>query len=203
MIELSQLRQLLQVAESGTLSAAAKKLHVSQPALSRSIQRLEYDLGVALFHHGKNAVALNENGEFALTYARQMLNLHEMMVKEVRRFHESRVTIRLSACAPAPIWELTALCSFCLPGVTISTAIGAEDRLLLEGLLRHNADVAVLSRPVADVDPKLAADVFCTPFLREELFAVLPPHHPLAKRGELSFADLNGETFLLRQRLRF
>lgn len=43
----------------------------------------------------------------------------------------------------------------------------------------------------------------CTPFLREELFAVLPPRHPLAKRGELSFADLNGETFLLRQRLGF
>lgn len=43
----------------------------------------------------------------------------------------------------------------------------------------------------------------CTPFLREELFAVPPPRHPLAKRGELSFADLNGETFLLRQRLRF
>ena len=54
MIELSQLKQLLKIAESKTLSAAAEKLYISQPALSRSMQRLEHDLRVELFHHGKN-----------------------------------------------------------------------------------------------------------------------------------------------------
>ena len=62
MFELNQLEQLLAFAEYGTLSAAAEHLHLSQPALSRSMRRLEMDLSVPLFDHAKNKIALNENG---------------------------------------------------------------------------------------------------------------------------------------------
>ncbi len=66
MFELNQLEQLLTVAECGTLSAAAEKLHLSQPALSRSMQRLEAELSVPLFSRQKNKIALNENGRLAV-----------------------------------------------------------------------------------------------------------------------------------------
>ena len=59
MFELNQLEQLLTVAEYGTLSAAAEKLHLSQPALSRSMQRLEAELSVPLFSGKKNKIDLN------------------------------------------------------------------------------------------------------------------------------------------------
>ena len=54
MIDTQQLEQLIFIAEHGTLSKAAEKLHVSQPAVSRSMQRLENDLGVVLFDRQKN-----------------------------------------------------------------------------------------------------------------------------------------------------
>ena len=59
MIELNQLEQLIYIAENKTISKAAKELLISQPALSRSMQRLESDLGVELFDHYKNKIVLN------------------------------------------------------------------------------------------------------------------------------------------------
>lgn len=69
MVEFYQLEQLLRVADCGTLSGAAEQLHLSQPALSRSMQRLENDIGVPLFIRYKNKIELNENGQLAVEYA--------------------------------------------------------------------------------------------------------------------------------------
>ena len=62
MFELSQLQQLIAVAEEGTLSAAAEKLHISQPALSRSMQKLEEHFDAPLFSRTKNRMTLNDTG---------------------------------------------------------------------------------------------------------------------------------------------
>lgn len=60
MIELYQLEQLITIAQSGTISKAAEKLLISQPGLTRSIQRLEEDLDLKLFDRTKNKITLNE-----------------------------------------------------------------------------------------------------------------------------------------------
>ena len=65
MFELYQLEQLLAVAACGTLSNAAEQLHISQPALSRSMRKLEDEIGVELFTRSKNRMELNENGRLA------------------------------------------------------------------------------------------------------------------------------------------
>ena len=66
MFEFYQLEQLVAVADCGTLSGAAERLHLSQPALSRSMQRLEAELQVPLFIRQKNRIFLNENGRMAV-----------------------------------------------------------------------------------------------------------------------------------------
>lgn len=63
MFELYELRQLITFAETGTLSKAAEILHLSQPALSRNMKKLEEDLGLTLFERTKNKLSLNKNGE--------------------------------------------------------------------------------------------------------------------------------------------
>src|SRR5699024_9919713 len=65
MFELYQLEQLLAVSECGTLSQAAEQLHLSQSALSRSMQRLEAELQVTLSTRQKNWIDLNECGRMA------------------------------------------------------------------------------------------------------------------------------------------
>ena len=73
MFELHQLEQLIAVAECGTLSQAAGKLHISQPALSRSIQKLESELQAELFLRSKNKIELNDNGKLAVECARKVV----------------------------------------------------------------------------------------------------------------------------------
>jgi DNA-binding transcriptional LysR family regulator len=71
MVELKQLQQLIASAENETVSKAAEILHISQPALSLSIQRLETELEVTLFDRTKNKITLNENGMVALEHAKK------------------------------------------------------------------------------------------------------------------------------------
>ena len=66
MIELYELRQFVVFADCGTLSEAAEVLHLSQPALSRNMKKLEEELGIPLFFRRKNRLELNENGTYVL-----------------------------------------------------------------------------------------------------------------------------------------
>ena len=56
MPEMNQIQQLLAIADTGTISKAAEQMHLSQPALTRSIQKLESEWGVTLFDRKKNKV---------------------------------------------------------------------------------------------------------------------------------------------------
>lgn len=71
MPEIYQLRQLAAFAEYGTLSEAAEKLYLSQPALSRNMRKLEEDIGVPLFIRSKNKLELNENGRLVLPFTQK------------------------------------------------------------------------------------------------------------------------------------
>lgn len=69
MIENYHLEQLLAIYEYGTLSAAAEHLNLTQPSLSRSMRKLENELGAQLFDRGKNRIVLNQLGLIAVEHA--------------------------------------------------------------------------------------------------------------------------------------
>ena len=73
MIELYELRQFAAFADCGTLSEAAEILHLSQPALSRSMKKIEEEIGVSLFIRRKNRLELNENGAYVVELAKKVL----------------------------------------------------------------------------------------------------------------------------------
>ena len=129
MFEIYQLEQLLAFAECGTLSGAAERLHLSQPALSRSMQRLEAELQVSLFDRQKNKIAFNENGRMAAECARQVMEKCRDMVLRVQAFDRSRRTILIGSCAPMPIWELLPLLSDLYPSWTISSEMRENEVL--------------------------------------------------------------------------
>ena len=133
MFEIYQLEQLLAFAECGTLSGAAEHLHLSQPALSRSMQRLEAELQVPLFDRQKNKIEFNENGRMAAEYARQVMERCQDMISRVQAFDRSQHTILVGACAPAPLWEIPPLLSDLYPDMTISSEMREND-VLLQGL---------------------------------------------------------------------
>ena len=171
MFELYQLEQLLAVAEHGTLSSAAERLHISQPALSRSMQRLEAELQVTLFTRQKNKIELNENGRIAVDYARKIVEQSQDMVSRIQAFDRSQRTILVGACAPAPLWEIPPLLSDLYPDRTISSEIREND-VLLQGLRDGLYQLIILPHPLEE------PGITCVKYGEEHLFFSLPPAQP-------------------------
>lgn len=190
MFELHQLEQLIAVAECKTLSAAAEKLHLSQPALSRSMQKLEAELQVPLFTRHKNKIELNENAKMAVDYARKILWQSRDMMEHLRAFDLSRRTIRVGSCAPMPMWDVLPVLSSLYPAMMISSEI-KEEEALLQGLLDGTYQFVFLPYEITE------NGIQCKKYMEEHLFFSLPPGHALSGRKVLHLRDLNGETMLL------
>ena len=197
MFELIQLEQLLAIDKYGTLSKASEKLNISQPALSRSIQRLEEDLNVALFTRTKNKISFNENGKLALEYARKILSDSFEMKKQLRSFDKSQHTINIGSCAPAPIWSLTPEVSKLFnDDITVNSEIKPFNELV-DGL-KNNIYQIIITTGEINI-PNIVTKKYCT----ENLYISLPPTHHLAKHETLSLSDLNGESILILSKIGF
>ncbi|MCF2567911.1 LysR family transcriptional regulator [Mediterraneibacter glycyrrhizinilyticus] len=200
MLNLLELEQLSAFAEYGTLSKAAEKLNISQPTITRTMQRLEEEFGVLLFERSKNHIALNETGEQAVSYAVQLLKDAKEAVDAVRAFDRSRHTITVSSCAPAPLWRLLPALSDAFPDMTLSSSI-KNNASVLEDVKSGHCLLAVL--PGIPEEGKIPETYCCRPFMKENLAVCVPPDHVLAWYKEVSFEVLNGYNFLLGTRLGF
>ena len=190
MIELYVLRQFVTFADTGTLSEAAEILHLSQPALSRNMKKLEEDLDITLFERKKNRMQLNKNGDYVLDLARKLLEDADAFTTKARDFDRKNHIISLGVCAPAPMWLLTPLITNTYPHMSLQTQIEQSDRLL-SGLCSDSYQMIVL--PEKPDETKY----FSKACGQETLMFALPKGHRYAKRKKLSFSDMNGENMLL------
>lgn len=194
-MELEQLRQIEAVARAGTMSAAAAELHISQPALSRSIQRLEAELGAALFDREGRHVRLNDVGAVAVEWARQLLRDEALLRDAVASAAERAHALRVATVAPAPLWKLASLAVERFPGETL-TSDTLEQCEVEHAVASGAADLGiVIGAADGSYDPPEGL-VACG-LMRERLSVTLPPNHPLAARRRVTFEELDGNTFLI------
>lgn len=189
-MELEQLKQLEAIALYGTLSEAAERLHLSQSALSRSIQRLEAELGCNLFDRTKNRMVINEAGELALRHAHIVTSEASRLSEAISEYTKKRSTLHIGACAPAPLWRMVPVLAEKDPDLLVvpkmMSLLDIESDLM-SGII----DLGILPYDIG------LPNFVTIPFMTEHLRVGLPPDHPLADRKELALADLDGETFLL------
>ncbi|WP_196000433.1 LysR family transcriptional regulator [Clostridium sp. 1001271B_151109_B4] len=196
MFEFIQLEQLLAIDKYKTLSKAAEKLLISQPALSRSIQRLEEELQVTLFTRQKNKITFNENGKLALEYARKIVNSSLEMKEHLQAFDKSNHTISIGSCAPAPIWNLTPEVSRLFPDMKIQSDMKSLDELV-DGLINNKYQIIITT------DEMNFPDIISRKYCEEHLYISLPPAHPLAGHKSLTLNDLNGQSILILSKIGF
>ncbi len=189
MFELNQLEQLLAIEKYKTLSNAAEHLNISQPALSRSIQRLEEELEVTLFERQKNKLTFNEDGISALEYAKRIMDLSNEMKESLVAAAKARRTISIGSIAPAPMWELTPQISRLHSEMTIQSELETNEKLE-KGLQDGTYQIIITN------DSSTDKDTICIEYCEEDLYVALPPAHPLATRDKLSLSDLNGQSIL-------
>lgn len=196
MIDLYKLRQFVTFADAGTLSEAAEILHLSQPALSRNMQKLEEDLDIPLFIRHKNKLELNENGKYVLTLTKKLLEDADTLAEKAQEFDRKNRTISLGVCAPAPIWRLAPLISNLYPNIMFQTET-VSDQALLDGLNNHTYHLVVVhEKPTGE-------QYFYKECGRESLMFALPKKHKFARRKSLTFAEMNGENMLLMSDIGF
>jgi DNA-binding transcriptional LysR family regulator len=182
------LRYFLAVAETGNFTRAAARLHVSQPALSQQIRKLERVVGTPLFKRGAQQVQLTPAGAELLEDARSVVAAAERFAQAADRVAGASLPLVVGFRAQAAN-ELT----------TTLTARFRERRPDVELRLRQYP----LSETLAGLDHEEVGLAFlrlpvdltgldCVPILSEPRVAVLPDQHALARRDEIELTDLAG-----------
>jgi DNA-binding transcriptional LysR family regulator len=194
-MELRHLRYFAAAAEALNFSRAAKKLHVSQPALSRQIADLEDELGVELFKRERQRVTLSGGGRFFLPLARRILCDAETSVQQLRETHggSERVlrigfisTFADDFVAPA-VRQLRKL----HPRLKVSL-FDLPPRSQLDRLRAHELDAALLG----NLDERDRADFRVVRLGRYPMAAVVPADDALATRRSISVGDLRARDFI-------
>lgn len=181
------LRYFLAVAQTGSITGAAERLHVAGSAISRQIARLEHEIGVALFDRRPRGMALSEAGTRLASYARRNALDVEQVINDIHGIRAERRSRVRVASSEGFAWDLLpeAIASFHRdqPETTFTlhvTSSTAASQSVRDG----NADIAV----TFSLAP--AQGVRVEHSQREYLHAVVNSHHPLAQRSTVSLADL-------------
>lgn len=197
MLDLSDLCQFVTYADCGTLSAAAERLHISQPTLTRTMHNVEDAFGVPLFHRGKNRIELTDTGKAAVEQARFLLAEAEKAIQTVQTFERNQHTITVHSCAPAPLWSLLPELSRRFPDNIISSKLTNMDEIIIQNVISGNADIGILPQSYSH------KDLLCVPYLKEQLYVCVPKEHKLAEHSQLTLSQLNGFNCLLRDEIGF
>lgn len=190
MIETALLEQLATFATYGTLSETARQLHTSQPAVTRSMKKLEAQLGVTLFHRSKNRLELNETGQLAARYAQRILQENREFMEHVRSFDRRLHTISIGYCAPVPQAVLTPIMNTVFNEMTISADM-KEDAEFPARLLDDTYQLAVTHYPLEQ------ENFCCKKCGHEDLYISLSPSSPFASLPEIHLKDIDGISILL------
>lgn len=179
-MESRPLRCFVAVAEELNFTRAAEKLGISAPPLSRTIRKLEAELGVTLFERTTHSVALTEAGTVLLEQARIALDALTAAAHRTRRTAEPKLVLAVKADSDGGVLDAVVARCTAYP-VTIRLCGWGEQ----PGLLRRGeADAALIHAPFdhAGLDFETVAE--------EPRVAAVAAAHPLAGRGSVTLAEL-------------
>lgn len=186
--DLRQLRAFTTIVSAGSLGRAADVLHVTQPALSRIIKRLEDEVGAPLFERHSKGMQLTAIGQALLPHASLLQREADYAREEIDAMRGlAKGTIRVGAVGSIASYVLPLAVGNVVarwPNLRVEILEGVWDRLA-EGLVKHEIDLA-LSMAMPDTEDIIAiAD--CR--WEDASFVVASPEHPLRHRRGLMLAD--------------
>ena len=190
-MELRTLRAFVAVAEEGSINAAARRLFLAQPALSRQVAMLERQLGIVLFERRPTGVALTSAGAVFLMEARQLTESADRLVHDAKRLSSGAHYLRigmsgegLGVLQPIIAEAFRAAC----PGVKL--AITDAGKTVLDRVLEGQLDGSFWSTTA------LGDEFDATPAYSEPRVLLVSRRHPLADATELRVNDVLNERFM-------
>jgi DNA-binding transcriptional LysR family regulator len=200
MIDLRRLQVFLAVADTGSFTAAAQRLFLSQPGVSQQISLLERELGESLFVRTARGVSLNEAGVFLRDRARPLLDQAVALEQDFRDHHDGVVRVTIGAFPTAGVEMLPRAFNQLMakwPGLKLQLRqLDTTDPLSL--LREHRADMVMMFE--YDIAPRPVDPEFeYAAIANDPLCVILPQDHRLAKASAVSLSELADETWVLRR----
>lgn len=195
-MEMHQVRYFLAAAKSLSVTRAAEDCHVSQPALTTAIKKLEAQLGGPLFHRDRQRIRLTEFGRRMQPHLNQILQQAEAaenLAKDFRLLNQVPVRLGvMSSIGPMRAASLLAAFEQQSPGVEVAVRDGAPEALAAQ-LDADELDLAMLN-PLDGLGGNYRAE----PLYTERYVVLLPPNHTLCDHNALALRDLSEQPYVDR-----
>lgn len=191
-MDFTELESFKIIAETGSLTKAARLLHVSQPAMSAMLKKFEEELGVELFDRSPNRIYLNKTGEIALIHVKTMLRNMEQMKADLLSAAQQNLTLSIAFCDPGVRW-------FCVPRFSLAHS----EIQLKDDLYEGNEAIKLLTERVYDliVTPEKLQDnrIQSLPFLSDQVYLSVPENSNLLGHESISIREIPEQPLLYPQ----
>ncbi|MDX8414046.1 MAG: LysR family transcriptional regulator [Mariprofundales bacterium] len=192
---LKQLHVFSVIAEERSFSRAAKRLFLTQPAVSIQIKRLEHQVQMPLFDRSGRQVSLTHAGEELLLHSRliqQQIDEADRMLADLRGLKRGAVTLTMAATANYFAPQMIAGFHTFYPDARITLEVSNREGLIA-ALDEDHSDMVIMGRPPA------ALDVDIEPFCDNPLVVIASPNHALAQQRSILLCRLIEEPFIMRE----
>jgi DNA-binding transcriptional LysR family regulator len=198
LMEMRQIKAFLAIAETGTFTAGAEKVHLTQAAISMQIRQLETEIGVPVFIRAPRRVMLTEAGEMLLGHVRRILREHDSALAEIAEVAGAeRGRLRIGSASAnisaEPLPKILRELRETHPGAEL-TVVSGRSAELVQQILAGDLDLAFVSLPVE------AHGVQTETLIEDDLVAIASPKHSLADHRVVSAYMLAGESLILGER---
>lgn len=182
------------VADNGGMSAAARKLHISQPTVSQAISELEKYYGVKLFERLSQKIYLTKEGELMLSFSRHILDSFEQMEEAMNQAKKSTnlrigCSVSVGTCLINDILDQAKeRMRECLISVSVANSSDIEQQIL-----NNEVDLGIVEGILK------SPELLITPVCKDELVLVCGRNHPLAREKRITLEMLEGQNYISRE----
>lgn len=194
-VTIRQLRALIALEEAGSITSAAKRLNLTQPAVSLQLNSLKTLVGASLFERERDKIKLTEAGrqvlELASRIEAQLLDC-ERSLDTIKDLIGGHVSIAAESTAKYFVPYAIAMFSRRFPKVRVKLKIGNRDEIRA-ALHDYNVDIAIVGTPPADIDVEIRL------LGKNPHIFIAAPDHSLACRKTVEIPDLDKEVIIARE----
>ncbi|MDO8689388.1 MAG: selenium metabolism-associated LysR family transcriptional regulator [Dehalococcoidia bacterium] len=195
-MNLSELKTFVETVRRGSFSDAARALGLSQPAVTRQIQRLERELRVQLLKRGEAPFALSPAGEELLAYAERALAAHQSLLQRLSMLREEvggKLTLAASTI-PGEFLVPQILADFTRLHPAVETTVSITDTQgVISSLIDGHCDIGFAGARIDN--PKLSFKKIG----EDEIVLAVYPEHPFFQRSYIELRELEGQPFVMRE----
>lgn len=195
-MNIEHLKTFQEIIKLGSFSEVAKKLGISQPAVSFQIQKLEQELGVRLIDRSQRAITLTQAGKRLLRFAEAVEGEREKLRQDIEQMRD-KVSGELAIAAstiPGEYLLPTLLAGFKQRYPAVKIQVEVSDSLTVISKIRDN----IYEVGFCGIAPE-GKDVASVRIAGDEIVLIVFPGHPFAGKGEVAPEELAGEPFIFRE----